>query len=236
MALILVVDDDVDVAKTIELNLTQGGYQVVIANNGSEALQNAQLERPELVLLDIAMPEMDGIEVCRRLRASPVTASIPILFLTVSKDIKTKIDGFNAGADDYLVKPFDLQELNLRVRALLRRGANKPAEMPSQVTVGSLSLDCRTFELTVNQRQVLLTPVEFELVFHMMLHAGQVLSTEQLLHQVWHYPPGTGSPELVRAHIKNLRNKIEPNPKEPLFLKTVGRFGYTIRDDPTPQG
>jgi DNA-binding response OmpR family regulator len=151
MALILVVDDDVDVAKTIELDLTQGGYQVVIANNGYEALQSAQLERPDLVLLDIAMPEMDGIEVCRRLRASPVTASIPILFLTVSKDIKTKIDGFNAGADDYLVKPFDLQELNLRVKALLRRGANKLAELPTQVTVGSLSLDCRTFELAVSQ-------------------------------------------------------------------------------------
>ena len=235
MALILVVDDDVDVAKTIELDLTQGGYQVVIANNGFEALQSAQLERPDLVLLDIAMPEMDGIEVCRRLRASPVTAFIPILFLTVSKDIKTKIDGFNAGADDYLVKPFDLQELNLRVKALLRRGANKPTETPPQVTVGSLSLDCRSFELTVGEKKALLTPVEFELIFHMMLYAGQVLSTEQLLHQVWQYPPGTGSPELVRAHIKNLRNKIEPNPKEPIYIKTVGRFGYTIRDDQTPQ-
>jgi DNA-binding response OmpR family regulator len=235
MALILVVDDDVDVAKTIELDLTQGGYQVVIANNGYEALQSAQVERPDLVLLDIAMPEMDGIEVCRRLRASPVTASIPILFLTVSKDIKTKIEGFNAGADDYLVKPFDLQELNLRVKALLRRGANKSKEIPPQVTVGSLSLDSRSFELTVNQKKVLLTPVEFELIFYMMLYAGQVLSTEQLLHQVWQYPTGTGSPELVRAHIKNLRNKIEPNPKEPIYIKTVGRFGYTIRDDRLPE-
>ena len=234
MALILVVDDDVDVAKTIELNLTQGGYQAVIANNGYEALASAQVERPDLVLLDIAMPEMDGIEVCRRLRASPATASIPILFLTVSKDIKTKIDGFNAGADDYLVKPFDLQELNLRVKALLRRGTNKSKEIPPQLVIGSLSLDCRTFELTVNQKKILLTPVEFELIFHMMLYAGQVLSTEELLHQVWQYPTGTGSPELVRAHIKNVRNKIEPNPKEPIYLKTVGRFGYTIRDDQVP--
>ncbi len=234
MALILVVDDDVDVARTIELDLTQGGYQIVIANTGYQALQSAQIERPDLVLLDIAMPEMDGIEVCRRLRASPVTAAIPILFLTVSKDIKTKIDGFNAGADDYLVKPFDLQELNLRVKALLRRGANKPKELPPQVTIGDLSLDCRSFELTVKEKQVVLTPVEFELVFHMMLHAGQVLSTEQLLHQVWQYPAGTGSPELVRAHIKNLRSKIEPNPKDPVYIKTVGRFGYTIRKDPLP--
>ena len=234
MALILVVDDDVDVAKTIELNLTQGGYQAVIANNGHEALQSAQVERPDLVLLDIAMPEMDGIEVCRRLRASPATASIPILFLTVSKDIKTKIDGFNAGADDYLVKPFDLQELNLRVKALLRRGS-KSKELPPQITIGSLSLDCRTFELTVNQKQVLLTPVEFELIFHMMLYAGQVLSTEQLLHQVWQYPTGTGSPELVRAHIKNLRIKIEHDSKNPEYLKTIGRRGYTIAERVTSE-
>ncbi len=234
MALILVVDDDTDVAKTIELDLTQGGYQVITANSGYEALQSALHERPNLVLLDVAMPEMDGIEVCRRLRASPMTASIPILFLTVSKDIKTKIDGFNAGADDYLVKPFDLQELNLRVKALLRRGAAKPSETPPQLNVGTLHLNCRTFELTTPQKTVLLTPVEFELAYNMMLSAGQVLSTEQLLREVWQYPPGTGSPELVRAHIKNLRNKIEPNPKEPVYIKTVGRFGYTIRDDQSP--
>jgi len=230
MALILVVDDDVDVAKTIELDLAQGGYQVITANNGHDALQSALHDRPDLVLLDVAMPEMDGIEVCRRLRASPVTAATPILFLTVSKDIKTKIAGFNAGADDYLVKPFDLQELNLRVKALLRRGAAKPSETPSELAVGSLALNCRTFELTVRGKKVLLTPVEFELVFHMMLRAGQVLSAEQLLREVWQYPPSTGSPELVRAHVKNLRNKIEPNPKEPVYVVTVGRFGYTIRD------
>jgi DNA-binding response OmpR family regulator len=96
-------------------------------------------------------------------------------------------------------------------------------------------LNCRTFELTVEEKQVLLTPVEFELVYHMMAHAGQVLSTEQLLREVWQYPSGTGSPELVRAHIKNLRNKIESNPKEPYYIKTVGRFGYTVRDDITPR-
>lgn len=235
MALILVVDDDVDVAKTVELDLAQNGYQVITATSGYDALQSALHARPDLVLLDIAMPEMDGIEVCRRLRASPATVAIPILFMTVSKDIKTKIDGFNAGADDYLVKPFDLQELNLRVKALLRRGASKPTEMPPQLTVGSLVLNCRTFELRTNQKQVLLTPVEFELIFYMMLKAGQVLATEQLLRQVWQYPPGTGSPELVRAHIKNLRTKIEPNPKEPVYVKTVGRFGYTIRNDESPQ-
>ncbi len=231
MALILVVDDDEDVAKTIELNLEQSGYHAVSVNSGYEALQAARRQRPDLVLLDIAMPEMDGIEVCRQMRATAATAAIPILFLTARGNIESKIAGYDAGADDYLVKPFDLQELNLRVKALLRRGAAQPARTPAQLRVGLLSLDCRTFELTVSRKTVLLTPVEFELLFFLMSHAGQVLSAEQLLREVWKYPPGTGSPELVRAHIKNLRNKLEPNPKEPVFLRTVGRFGYTIRED-----
>ncbi|MBI5029685.1 MAG: response regulator transcription factor [Chloroflexi bacterium] len=232
MALIQIVDDDVDVAKTIEINLTQNGYQVQVAHNGHEALASVNRQTPDLVLLDMAMPEMDGVEVCRRLRANVATAGIPILFLTVSKDIKSKTDGFNAGADDYLVKPFDLQELNLRVKALLRRGAAKTSgEASAEITVGSLVLNCQTFELRVKGKKILLTPVEFELVRHMMLHVGQVLSAENLLRQVWKYPDGTGSPELVRAHIKNLRNKVEPNPQEPIYIKTVGRFGYTISND-----
>lgn len=231
MSLILVVDDDEDVAQTIELDLKNTGYQVEWADNGYEALLKARRRRPDLVLLDITMPEMDGIEVCRRLRGSPSTASVPILFLTASGGIESKVAGFDAGADDYLTKPFNLQELNLRVKALLRRGDAKPTEKPPILTVGALSLNCRTFELTIDKKKVQLTPVEFELVFFMLTRAGQVLSAEQLLREVWQYPPGTGSPELVRAHIKNLRNKIEPDPKSPVYLRTVGRFGYTIGEE-----
>jgi two-component system, OmpR family, response regulator RpaA len=230
MDLILLVDDDEDVAKTIEMNLSQSGYQVIWASSGYEALQKSRRHTPNLVLLDIGMPDMDGIEVCRRLRANPASAAIPILFLTASGGIESKIAGFNAGADDYLVKPFDLQELNLRVKALLRRG--KSPNAPSILTSGPLSLDCHTFDLTLENKTVLLTPVEFELLYFLMSHAGQVFSAEQLLSEVWQYPPGTGSPELVRTHIKNLRNKIEPNPKDPLFIKTAGRFGYTLKTHP----
>jgi DNA-binding response OmpR family regulator len=235
MTVILVVDDDEEVAKTIQISLTQGGHQVLWAGNGYEALQRARRQRPDLVLLDIAMPEMDGIEVCRRLRGSLATASTPILFLTASSGIESKIAGFNAGADDYLVKPFDLQELNLRVKALLRRGFAKPIETPPRLMVGPLSLNCHTFELTVGDKTVLLTPVEFELLYFLMSHAGKIFSAEQLLRQVWQYPPGTGSPELVRAHIRNLRIKIEPDPKSPVYLKTVGRFGYAIRAEEVPK-
>jgi DNA-binding response OmpR family regulator len=228
MALILVVDDDEDVLKTIQISLTKSGYQVIAENNGFQALQTARREKPNLVILDISMPDMDGIEVCKQLRASQATVSVPILMLTARGNIESKTAGFEAGADDYLVKPFALQELNLRLKALLRRGAMDATEAPAQLALGALKLDCRTFDLTIQGRRVLLTPVEFDLLYYLMSHAGQVLSTEQLLRDVWQYPPGTGSSELVRAHIKNLRAKIEENPKEPTLLRTVGRFGYTI--------
>ena len=121
MAIILVVDDDADVITTIKKSLTRAGYQVTCASTSHAALQMLSSQRPNLVLLDIAMPGIDGIELCRQLRANPSTASLPILFLTVSGDMQSKTAAFNAGADDYLVKPFDLQELNLRVKALLLR-------------------------------------------------------------------------------------------------------------------
>lgn len=121
MAIILVVDDDADVVTTIKKSLTKGGYQVTCAASSADALQSLQRQRADLVLLDIALPGMDGIGLCRRLCANPITANLRILFVTVSGDMQTKIDAFNAGADDYLVKPFDLQELNLRVKALLLR-------------------------------------------------------------------------------------------------------------------
>ena len=121
MAIILVVDDDVDVSTTIKKSLNRAGYQVTCAATSPEALQILTSQRPDLVLLDIAMPGIDGIELCQQLRANPVTARLPILFLTVSGDMQSKTAAFNAGADDYLVKPFDLQELNLRIKALLLR-------------------------------------------------------------------------------------------------------------------
>ena len=236
MAFILIVDDDVEVAQTIELSLTHAGHQVAIATNGYEALQRVRRQRPDLILLDIGMPEMDGIEVCRRLRASPREASIPILFITARGEIESKIESFDAGADDYLVKPFNLQELGLRVRALLRRASkDSDGAMPPRLVVGPLSLDCQTFEITVDERTVLLTPVEFELLFFLMSHAGKVFSSEELLREVWRYPPHTGSPESVRMHIKNLRAKIEQDPREPVHLKTIGRFGYTVRVVESPK-
>jgi DNA-binding response OmpR family regulator len=227
MARILVVDDDRDVAGTIERTLRRKDHQISVAYSGVQALQVIQGQRPDLVVLDIMMPRMDGIEVCQRIRALPNVASVPILFLTARGKIEDKIEGFEAGADDYLTKPFDLRELELRVKALLRRSL--PTEVPkAPLQVGSLSLDPRTFELSVDDEVLLLTPVEFELLYYLMRHAGEVISTERLLQEVWEYPPGTGDPNLVRAHIKNIRSKIEPAPNDPTYIKTISRHGYII--------
>jgi DNA-binding response OmpR family regulator len=175
------------------------------------------------------MPGMNGIEVCRHMRANPELAPTPILFLTARGEIADKIEGFEAGADDYLTKPFDMRELDLRVKALLRRTQSGVEEEPlEQVEVGPLVLNCRTFEITTPLRAVLLTPVEFELLYFLMSNAGKVFSADQLLQSVWGYPPGTGMPDLVRVHIKNLRDKIEPIPGEPQYLRNVLRRGYTI--------
>lgn len=227
MARILVVDDDRDVAGTIERTLKRKDHQVIVAYSGVQALQLIQGQHPDLVVLDIMMPRMDGIEVCQRIRALPNVASVPILFLTAKGKIEDKIVGFEAGADDYLTKPFDLRELDLRVKALLRRSL--PTEAPkAPLEIGSLSLDPRTFELNVEDEVLLLTPVEFELLYYLMRHAGEVVSTEKLLQEVWEYPPGTGDPNLVRAHIRNIRSKIEPVPDNPTYIKTISRHGYLI--------
>jgi two-component system response regulator RpaA len=227
--LILVVDDDEDVAETIERALRRAGHRVSVAHRGADALQLARENRPDLMVLDIMMPGMSGVEVCRHVRANPELARMPILFLTAKGEIGDKIDGFEAGADDYLTKPFDLRELDLRVKALLRRTQQiqEPSESEN-VELGPLVLNCRTFQITTPQHTMLLTPVEYELLRFLMVNTGRVYSADQLLQQVWGYPPGIGMPDLVRVHVKNIREKIEEDPRRPLFLKNILRRGYMI--------
>ncbi|MDY7042361.1 MAG: response regulator transcription factor, partial [Chloroflexota bacterium] len=208
------------------------GYEVVTAYNGIEALGLVGDQPPDLIVLDISMPRMNGIEVCRRLRINPSTAPIPIIFLTARSMIDDKIEGFEAGADDYITKPFDIQELELRIKAILRRCQAPLAEPASDIiTVGPLSLNRRTFEAVIDNQAILLTPIEFELLHHLMVHPGDVFSSERLLQEVWEYPPGTGDPALVRMHIKNLRDKLEPDSGNPILIRTVSRHGYTVRPD-----
>ena len=159
----------------------------------------------------------------------------PVLFLTAKAKDEDKIEGFRAGGDDYLIKPFNMQELELRVKAILRRSGPEKIEESAvnEVVVGNVVLDCRTFKVTAPHQTILLTNVQFDLLYHLMSHADQVFNSQQLLQDVWDYPRDTGSPELVRAHIKNLREKIEPSPADPIYIKTIQGHGYSFSSEAT---
>lgn len=229
--LILVVDDDEIVARTIERSLRAGGFRVVVVHSGVEALRMARRQPPSLMVLDIIMPGMDGFEVCREVRADPILQDLPILFLTAKAKEEDRIGGLRAGADDYLIKPFNLDELYLRVRAILRRTHRDSHEEPPQtLSVGAYTLDTRSFEISGPNGIAVLTPVQFDLLYHLMSHAGQVFSPERLLQEVWDYPHDTGSPDLVRVHIKNLRVKTEADPSNPSFIQTIKGHGYKVTE------
>ena len=227
---ILVVDDDRDVAQSMELALRRCDFMVTLAYSGVEALKALRRHRPDLIILDVLMPGMSGYDVCRRLRADQNMADLPIIFLTARGQERDRIEGLRAGADDYVAKPFNLEELILRVQAVLRRYQREASKEESQMlTAGGLALDSRSFEVSTREKEcVLLTPTEFDLLYHLMRNAGQIFSSDRLLQEVWDFPYDTGSTDLVRAHIKNLREKIEVDPRNPVYLKTVPRHGYMI--------
>jgi DNA-binding response OmpR family regulator len=232
-ASILVIEDDDIVARTIERSLRTDEFHVELASSGVEGLKTARRNRPDLVILDIIMPGMDGYAVCREIRADPVLTNTPVLFLTAKIKDEDKITGFNAGADDYLCKPFNIDELVLRVRAILRRTRRALGAVPATggtvVAVSGFSLDTATFELqTPGRGKVRLTPVQYDLLYHLMSHPGQIYSPMRLLNEVWDYPTDTGSPDLVRVHVKNLRELVEVDPRTPTFIRTVPGYGYTV--------
>ena len=229
---VLVVDDDVEVAKSIEASLRKH-YQVHVVYSGIEAIKAARRHRPDLIVLDVVMPGMDGLETCRELRVDPALASVPILFLTALGRPEDRVAGLRAGADDYLTKPFNLEELQLRIAAILRRVSQiTPPPPVSTLKIKDLTLDRNSYQVTTKKKQVKLTPVEFDLLYHLMMHPDEVFNSDRLLQEVWDYPSESGSPDLVRMHIKNLRNKIETDPSKPEFIITLPRRGYTIASEP----
>lgn len=262
-AYILIIEDDEIVARTIERSLRGAKFKITVANSGVEGLKISRRRPPDLVILDIIMLGMDGYTVCREMRADPLVAKVPILFLTAKIKDEDKVAGFIAGADDYLTKPFNVDELLLRVRAILRRtrtriagtadqpqtplfderkispharsvirkiqSKTKVSEANQCLVVGEYVLDTQSYELyTPNHGKVRLTPVQYDLLYHLMGHPGQIFSPARLLDEVWDYPSDAGSPDLVRVHIKNLRERVEMNPRSPEFISTVPGYGYTI--------
>jgi len=231
---ILVVDDEPDILWALQRNLGDEGYGVLTASDGQTALQVAHRHRPDLVVLDVVMPGMDGIELCHRLRRDPALASVPILFLTVRSQVDDRVGALDEGGDDYMVKPFDLRELKSRIRALLRRGRLAPRSLPGEepatylLTIGALTLDRHRRQARVGDRMVPLTPREFDVLYFMMLHPDEVFSSLKLFEVVWGYVPSTSSSSVVRWHIGNLRAKIEPDPDHPTIIRTVSHHGYVL--------
>jgi DNA-binding response OmpR family regulator len=233
---ILVVDDELDLAWTIQISLRDEGYEVYTAGDGIEAITQVRRYHPHLIVLDIAMPRLDGIQTCQRLRLDTTTVGVPIIFLTVRSAVDDRLQGFRVGADDYLDKPFDLRELKARIRALLRRsnpsamaGTQAPQERPV-LEAGGLTLDADRFEMRANDEAVQLTKVEFDLMCFLMTHPGHVFSSQMLLEQVWGYPPGSADPGLVRWHVKNLRTKLDSRPGHSVHIRTMARHGYVLEN------
>ena len=241
MTCILLADDERDLVWAVEHSLRHDGYQVLAACDGAEALALARRQRPDLIILDVVMPGLDGLQVCRKLRQDPSLAATPILFLTVRSSIEARISGLDEGGDDYLVKPFDLGELKARIRALLRRdhsAATKEGDTEgagSLLSLGSLTLDLKACQIRIAGRIEQLTPTEFELCYYLITHPGEAFSSRQLLQRVWGYAPQTADSSLVRGHIRNLRTKIEPDPENPVYIRAIPRHGYLLKEHPSPE-
>lgn len=232
MRKVLIVDDDKNLLEVIKYNLVKEGYSVVLAENGTQAVETARQEKPDLIILDVMMPGLDGFEVCRILRKE---MSVPILMLSARTDEIDKVVGLELGADDYVSKPFSVRELLARVRATLRRGQsteretllNIPEETKShQILQGhGLEVDIDGHRVSLKGSILNLTPKEFDLLVFLMRYKGQVFSRDQLMEKVWGYA-FDGSKRTVDVHIRWLRQKIEDNPETPKFLVTVFGFGY----------
>lgn len=220
---ILLVEDEVKLARFVELELTSEGYRVSVAHDGLSGLTMAREESPDLLILDWLLPGMTGVEICRRLRATGNKA--PVIFLTAKDEISDRIEGLDAGADDYVVKPFSIEELLARVRAHLRRIQEPNADM---LQFDDLTLNRKTREVFRGQRAIELTAKEFDLLEYLMTNPRQVLTRDQILEKVWGYD-FMGDSNIIEVYIRYLRLKLEEN-NEKRVIHTVRSVGYVLRD------
>ena len=218
---ILVVDDDLNICELLRLYLTKEGYNVVIANDGVSAVTMFQEERPNLVLLDIMLPKLDGWQVCREIRKFSET---PIIMLTAKGEVFDRVLGLELGADDYVVKPFDTKEIVARIKAVLRRSASSAAEEIKEVHYDKLSINLTNYELKVCGVQIDTPPKEMELIFHLAKNPNRVFTRDQLLDEVWGYDY-YGDSRTVDVHVKRLREKLE-GASDKWELRTVWGVGY----------
>ena len=222
---ILAVDDEVHILELISFNLKAAGYHVVTALTGEEALKRCEVEKPSLVLLDIMLPGIDGLEVCRRLKGDRTTSNIPIIMLTARGDEVDKILGLELGADDYIPKPFSVRELAARVKSLLRRVAPQQESEPQTLRAGDIMIDITNYEAFKGGEKLSLTLKEFELLKVLVLSRGKVLTRDFLLDRIWGYEY-YGETRTVDVHIRHLRQKLGEEP----YIETVRGVGYRFVD------
>lgn len=232
---ILVVEDEANIAKLLTMYLEKDGYRVSVARDGLQGLERFEREHPDLVILDLLLPKMDGLEVCRRIRRQ---SFVPLLMLTAKKDETDKIVGLELGADDYMTKPFSPREMVTRVRAILRRAkqaAVTAASTDGTMEFGDLRIDVPRHEVRVGVRPVTLTAKEFDLLRTLAGSPGKVFSRDALLNQVWGYDY-YGDARTVDVHVGTLRKKLEPQPSTPRWIKTVWGIGYKFEEAPSDVG
>ncbi len=227
---ILVVDDDKQIVRVVKAYLEQAGFQVLAAYDGETALHMIRREKPDLVVLDLMLPNRDGWDITRIMRADEHLAQIPIIMLTARVEDTDKIVGLELGADDYITKPFNPREVVARVRAVLRRAAGGTAR-PQVLEVGGLVMDLDKHEVTLDGQPVELTPTEFTLLRAFMENPGHAFTRLELIEKALGYAY-EGMERTIDSHIKNLRRKIEPDPKNPRYIETVYGVGYRLKEEP----
>lgn len=230
---VLVIDDEENIIEFIKLGLKYEGFAVASAVDGLQGLDTAQRLNPDLIILDLMLPGIDGLEVCRRLRANPTTQDIPILMLTAKDDVRDRITGLNTGADDYLTKPFSFEELVARMRAILRRqerGRSDESEASHEQVLrfSDLQLNTSTREVVRGTRTIELTATEYNLLHLFMSHPRQVLDRQTILNRVWGYD-FLGETNIIEVYVRYLREKIEDSPSTPRLIQTVRGVGYVLK-------
>ena len=226
---VLVIDDEESIVDLIKLGLKYEGFEVVAASDGEEGIAAAQRTNPVFIILDWMLPDMDGLEVCRRLRSNPTTVDIPILLLTAKDEVGSRVEGLNTGADDYLTKPFSFEELVARIRTILRRMNHSAMAENSQVlSVGDIELNMATHEVTRAGQLIDLTVTEYNLLHLFMSHVGQVLDRQTILNQVWGYD-FLGETNIIEVYVRYLREKIEDSPSSPRYIQTIRGVGYIMK-------
>lgn len=227
---ILIIEDEHSIATLLSYNLVQAGFETIIANDGREGYELALSEKPALIVLDLMLPSMDGVDVCKALRQEKV--NIPIIMLTAKDDEFDKVLGLELGADDYMTKPFSPREVVARIKAVLRRSAAVPGaseDGSAPIILGDLKVFPDRFEVFLRERQLEFTPKEFELLVYLMENKNRVLTRDQLLSAVWKYD-FAGDTRIVDVHISHLRDKIEVNSRKPVFIKTIRGLGYKLEE------